>query len=256
MLTITNKAHDDVHGPPSQIESKNGGENPQHFRALQDNASKFVHNRALTQTRMAKIREAGAFRSPTGNTRSFNPAYGNIRKLKGVDDMHVTDTSGRKTLLKHAQAAPEGSVNVRQTLTIPGWARAVSLKGAADQGQSFLASQPGGEMPVARLEALVKADGVGLSGVRASIRRNRSTFWRLLSLFKNNFTVRGGLVKTAVASQEQRPEAPEERKERLDRQLEASQRPRDEQDRRREEKRQTDRARLREMRGVYGDRPM
>ena len=110
-------------------------------------------------------------------------------------------------------------------------------------------------MPVARLEALVKADGVGLSGVRASIGRNRSTFQRLLSLFKNHFTVRGGVVKTAVASQEQRAEMPEERRARLDRQLEASQRLRNEQDRRREEKRQADRARLREMRGVYGDIP-
>ena len=141
---------------------------------------------------MATIREAGAFRAPNGNTKSFNPAYGNIRKLKadGVDNMHVTDTSGRKTLLKHAQTAPEDSLNIRKTLTIPGRALAVRLKGAADQVQAFLASQPGGEMPVARLEALVKAGGVGLSGVQASIRRNRSTFRRLLSLFKTHFTVR------------------------------------------------------------------
>ena len=110
-------------------------------------------------------------------------------------------------------------------------------------------------MPVARLEALVKADGVGLSGVRASIRRNRSSFWRLLSLFKTHFVVRGGMVKTAVASQEQKPETPEERKERLDRQLEASQRLRDEQDRKREEKKQAERERLRSLRGVYGDNP-
>ena len=134
-------------------------------------------------------------------------------------------------------------------------ALAVRLKGAADQIQSDLASQPGGEIPVARLEALVKADGIGLSGVQRSIRRNRGTFRGLLSLFKTHFTVRGGMVKTALAPPEQRPETPEERKERLDRQLEASQRLRDEQDRRREEKRQADRARLREMPGVYGDRP-
>ena len=103
-----NKNHDAANGPPSQIQTQNGGDNPQHFRALQDNAAKFVHNRAITQSRMATIREAGAFRSPSGNARSFNPAYGNIRKLKadGVDSMYVTDTIGRKTLLKQAQAAP------------------------------------------------------------------------------------------------------------------------------------------------------
>ena len=100
----------------------------------------------------------------------------NVRKLKAVDNMYVTDTSGRKTLLKQAQAAPEGSTNVRQSLTIPGRALAVRLKGAADQVQSFLASQPGGEMPVARLEALVKADGVGLSGAWASKHLPETTF--------------------------------------------------------------------------------
>ena len=93
-------------------------------------------------------------------------------------------------------------------------------------------------MPVARLEALVKADSIGLSGVKRSIRRHRSTVGKLLSLFKTDFTVRGAMVKTAVASQEQRAETPEERKERLDRQLEASQRLRVEQDRKREEKKQ------------------
>ena len=67
-LADNNKSNDAVHGAPAQIETRNGGENAQHFRALQDNAAKFVHNRALTQTRMATIREAGAFRAPTGNT--------------------------------------------------------------------------------------------------------------------------------------------------------------------------------------------
>ena len=113
-------------------------------------------------------------------------------------------------------------------------------------------------MPVARLEALVKAGGVGLSGVQASI----STFRRLLSLFKTHFKVRNGMVKTAVAPPEHRPDAPEEpeqrpetadeRRARLDRALEASQRLREEQDRRREETRQE---RLRGLRGVYGERP-
>ena len=54
-------------------------------------------------------------------------------------------------------------------ITIPGRALAARLKGAADQVQAFLASQVGGEMPVARLEAMVRAGGVGLSGVQRSI---------------------------------------------------------------------------------------
>ena len=249
-----NKPHDAVHGPPAGIEGRNGGDNAQMFRVMQDNASKFVHNRALTQRRMGEIREAGGFRAPTGNARSFNPQYGNVRRVRAVGSQYVTDASGRKTLLKQAQPAPEGSVNVRQTLTIPGAGLAVRLKGAADQVQTFLAAQ-GGEMPVARLEALVRANGVGLSGVQASIRRSRSTFRRLLSLFKTHFTVRNGVVKTAVAAPAANRETPQERNLRLDRQLAESQRLRDEQDRQREERRVAQRERLRGVAEVYGSRP-
>ena len=110
-------------------------------------------------------------------------------------------------------------------------------------------------MQVTRLEAMVKAGGVGLSGVQAAIRKNRSTFRRLLSLFKTHFTVRNGVVKTAVAAPAPVAETPEERRARMDREFEASQRLREEQDRRREEKKQAARERLRDMRGVYGDRP-
>ena len=109
-------------------------------------------------------------------------------------------------------------------------------------------------MPVGRLEVLVKANGVGLSGVQASIRKSRSTFRRLLSLFKTHFTVRNGVVKTAVAAPAA-AETPEERSARLDRQLAESQRLRDEQDRQREERRVSQRERLRGVAEVYGSRP-
>jgi hypothetical protein len=251
------KPHEAVYTAPSLVEG-NGGDNPAMFRVMQDNASKYVHNRSLTQRRMGELKEAGAFRAPTGAPRSFQPQYGNIRRIKagGIGSQYVHDVSGRSVLLKNAQAAPVGSINVRQTLTIPGKALAVRLKGAADQVQAFLASQPGGEMQVTRLEAMVKADGVGLSGVQASIRKNRSTFRRLLNLFKTHFTVRNGVVKTTVvAPAPAAVETPEERTIRMDRQYEASQRLRDEQDRKREEKKQAARDRLRDMRGVYGNRP-
>jgi hypothetical protein len=171
-----------------------------------------------------------------------------------VDNQYVTDTAGRKILLKQAQPAPEGSTNIRQTLTIPRKALGVRLKGAADQVQVFLASQ-GGEMPVARLEAMVRADGVGLSGVQRTIQKNRSTFRRMLSLFKTHFTIRNGVVKTAMAAAAPRAETPEERSARLDRQLAESQRLRDEQDRQREERREAGKQRLRGVSQVYGSRP-
>jgi hypothetical protein len=115
-----NKPHDAVHGPPAQIEQKNGGDNPQHFRVMQDNAKKFVHNRNLTQRRMSSVQEAGAFRAPTNATRSFQLQYGDVRPLEKVDNMYVTSTDGRKTLLKQAQPAAEGSTNALRALTTPG----------------------------------------------------------------------------------------------------------------------------------------
>ena len=120
-----------------------------------------------------------------------------------------------------------------------------------------MASQPGGEIPVTRLEALVKANGIGLSGVQASIRKNRSTFRRMLALFKTHFTVRNGVVKTAVvAPAPAAAETPEERSARLARELAESQRLRDEQDRRRDQRRSAVGERLRGVRAVYGDRPV
>ena len=141
-------------------------------------------------------------------------------------------------------------------MTVPGKALAVRLKGAADQVQTFLASQ-GGEMQVTRLEAMVKANGIGLSGVQASIRKNRSTLRRMLAIFKTHFTVRNGVVKTAVvAPAPAAAETPEERSARLDRQLAESQRLRDEQDRRREERRSAVGDRVRGVRAAYGERPV
>ena len=111
-------------------------------------------------------------------------------------------------------------------------------------------------MPVARLDALVKADGAGLSGVSASLKRNRSTLRKMLAKFKTHFVVRSGVVRTTAPAAPP-PETPEQRRERMDRQFEAAQRLREEQDRQREQRQQERRQRLRELRGVHDvrDRP-
>ena len=109
-------------------------------------------------------------------------------------------------------------------------------------------------MPVTRLEGLVKTNGVGLTGVQKSIRTHRSTFRRMLAIFKTHFSVRNGIVKTAMAAPAP-TETPEERSARLDRQLAESQRMRDEQERRRNEQQLAVRDRLRGVRAVYGQRP-
>ena len=69
------------------------------FRAYQDNASKFLHNRALTQRRIESVKESGAFRAPTNASRSFNPQFGKVQKRGSVNSMYVTNTGGREFCL-------------------------------------------------------------------------------------------------------------------------------------------------------------
>ena len=98
-----------VHGAPATATE----ENAQQFFILQDNAAKFLHNKNLSNRRQDAIREAGAFRAPIqGESRSFRPAYsdtvqtlGKISKGAG----YVTNTTGKKTLLKQALPVPKES---------------------------------------------------------------------------------------------------------------------------------------------------
>ena len=110
-------------------------------------------------------------------------------------------------------------------------------------------------MPIARLEALVKDESAGLSGVQTSIRKHRSTLRRMLGRFRTNFAVRNGVVRTTAPAAPP-PETPRQRRERMDRQFEANQRLREQQERQREQQlQQQRRQRLRDMRSIYGDRP-
>ena len=245
-----NRPHEAVFGPPSQVETRNAGENEQQFRILQQNADFYVKNRQTTQRRLAEVRDLGAYRNPTNAPRSFQPQFGPVQKLQSADSQYVTASDGKKTLLKLIQPVASDSKEIRRTLTLPG-DQMTRLKGAADQIQAYLATQAG-EMPVARLEALVKAGDAGLSGVSQSIKRNRSTLRKLLAKFKTHFIVRNGVVRTAGATPAvPPPETAEQRRERMDRQFEVAQRLREEQDRQRDQRDQDRRQRLRDMRGVY-----
>ena len=248
------RPHEAVFGAPATVETKNGGENPQAFRILQQNASHFTSNRTTTQRRLTEVRASGAYRAPTNAQRSFQPQFGNVQKLGSADSQYVTAANGgKKTLLKLIQPVATDSANIRTTLTIPGKPLQVRLKGAADQIQAFLTAQ--GEMPIARLETQVKAGDMGLSGVQASIRRERSTVRRLLTRFRTHFTTRNGIVRSTAPAPPP-PETAEQRRERMDKQFEANQRLRAEQERQREQRQQERRQRLSAMRTVYGDRPV
>ena len=93
-----NRPHEAVFGAPATVETKNGGQNPQAFRILQQNASHFTQNRATTQRRLTEVQSTGAYRAPTNAQRSFQPQFGNVQKLKLADSLHVTASNGKKTL--------------------------------------------------------------------------------------------------------------------------------------------------------------
>ena len=82
-------------------------------------------NKDLTNRRIKAVEDAGAFRAPTNAARSFNPQYGDVQRLGAVDSMTVRSTEGRKTLLKLALPAPQGSGNAAGRLTRRGRPAAV-----------------------------------------------------------------------------------------------------------------------------------
>ncbi len=89
------------------------------FRVYEDNATKFQHNKKLTEGRKRRLEEAGAFRAPTNARRSFEPQYGPARKIASIDSMVVRATDGTETLLKHALPVPRGSAEPKAKLTRP-----------------------------------------------------------------------------------------------------------------------------------------
>ena len=89
------------------------------FRVYQDNATKFQHNKKLTEGRKRRLEEAGAFRAPTNARRSFEPQYGPAREIASIDSMVVRATDGTETLLKHTLPVPRGSAEPKAKLTRP-----------------------------------------------------------------------------------------------------------------------------------------
>ena len=89
------------------------------FRVYQNNATKFQHNKKLTEGRKRRLEEAGAFRASTNARRSFEPQYGPACEIASIDSMVVRATDGTETLLKHALPVPRGSAEPKAKLTRP-----------------------------------------------------------------------------------------------------------------------------------------
>jgi len=82
---LNEKANPAVFGPPARVE-----ENAvQEFKVLQRNAENFETDGHNAGRMMAAVQEAGGFRAPTGNARSFQPSFGPAQKLESVDSQYV-----------------------------------------------------------------------------------------------------------------------------------------------------------------------
>ena len=86
--------HSAVHESPEELlESKEAL-----FMTMQDNARKLEHNQKLTDRRVAKLREAGAFRRPIGTRRfkrGFRATYGEVEEPTAIRGSTVEGPGGQ-----------------------------------------------------------------------------------------------------------------------------------------------------------------
>ena len=183
------RPHSAVFGPPREVER---GDGVQEFLVLKDNAKKFMVNRALSERRMADVRETRAVRPPTGAARSFEPSYGAVQRVRKVESDVVTLTNGRQVLLKQVQAVPADSGRLQGRLTQPELVRRTKLQPEADRVQAYIVEN-GGQIRTRDLEQTMKS-GMGLPGVWLTLRRAKLTLAGFLRTFRNIFKVARGIV--------------------------------------------------------------
>ncbi len=199
------RPHSAVFGPPREVER---GDGVQEFLVLKDNAKKFMVNRALSERRMADVRETRAVRAPTNAARSFEPSYGPVQRVRKVESDLVTLTNGRQVLLKQVQAVPADSGRLQGRLTDPSLVRRTKLQAQADMTEAFVLER-GGSISTRELEQAMKRPGGGLPNVWRDLRRAKLTLAGFLRTFSNMFKVRQGKV-TLVNAPAPPPEPPAE----------------------------------------------
>ena len=228
------------------------------FEQYQQNADKFMANRALSERRMAESRETRTIRAPLPTQgRSFRPQYGDAQRVRAVDSQNVTLASGRQVLLKEAQAVPADSARrPAGSLYDPAFIKQQRLGKEASAMEEYLLQQPNYQVKVADLDRTLRS---ALPVVKKGLQRARTSLRGFLRMFPERFRVERGLV-TAVnlpAAPEEppappRPETREERNARLDALLEAS---RAREDASKEARLTRERARLTSLRGAFAERP-
>ena len=108
-----------VHGEPANVNNNNA----RSFLVLQDNSRAFAHDKQLTDSRKAKITEAGAYRHPISDGgRSFNPRYSDqVHQVDHVEPgaQYVVDSTGHRNLLKLQLPVPKASADApKNSLTV------------------------------------------------------------------------------------------------------------------------------------------
>ena len=196
------RPHAAVYWPPEKVE-ENG---VQDFKVLQSNAQKFLWNRNGQQRKKTALSEAGAFRAPTKNRRSFEPQYGNVQMLgaRKRDDPpdKVRNTGTGEFLLKEVQAVPKGSIDAAGRLTDKNLPRKLRLQERAKDLEAYISDIGGGQIQLNSLERTLRRNGV--DDLYKNLRKNNITIKGFLKLFSDIFKVSRGLVTLRLAQ----PDAP------------------------------------------------
>ncbi len=197
------RPHAAVYGPPEKVE-ENG---VQDFKVLQSNAQKFLFNRNAQQRKKNALSEAGAFRAPTKNRRSFEPQYGNVQMLgaRKRDDPpdKVRNTGTGQFLLKEVQAVPRGSIDAAGRLTDKNLPRKIRLQERAKDLEAYI-SDIGGQIQLNSLERTLRRGGV--DDLYKTMRKNNITIKGFLKLYSDIFKVNRGLVTLRLAQADPPPQ--------------------------------------------------
>jgi len=198
---LNEKPNPAVFGPPDRV-----AENDiQNFKVLQRNAENFELDGKNAHRMMDAVKEAGAFRAPTGNARSFQPSYGPVHKLENVDSQYV-HSKGHLRALERGEGGEDQEFLLKQVRPAYGDGRFestlttnVANRKIGTKASTLLQNQ------ALQLENLIHREGpvavdslgkriTGLKKLVAKYKNLTESNW-VTQTFKNRFVVEGGQVK-------------------------------------------------------------
>ena len=175
-----------VLGPPATAEN---GDSRQ-FLIDQANADAFEHNQNLYDKRSAEVEGPKAYRTPTGNKRSFNPQYGSKQVLASIEPgrQYVVDDKDNYDLLTRLLPVHQESEEPRGRLTSERQYKKDTLRPLAEKIHAFLINKP--------TDLKLLADRY-----TSKLEDDRITFSAFLKLYPELFEVKDGVVYARTVSQ-------------------------------------------------------